>query len=51
MLAGLAQLRELPGLRQVNLTVDSDNYGAMQLYDSLGFMKERDMAAFRKTTG
>ncbi len=51
MLAGLAQLRGLPGLRQVNLTVDSDNYGAMQLYDSLGFMKERDMAAFRKTTG
>lgn len=51
MLAGLARLRELPGLHQINLTVDSDNHGAMRLYDSLGFVKERDMAAFRKKTG
>lgn len=48
MLAGLARLREMPGLRQVNLTVNTDNGPALRLYDSLGFVKERDMMAFRK---
>lgn len=48
MLAGLAQLRRMPGLRQVNLTVDGTNDKAKRLYDSLGFQKERDMVAFRK---
>jgi ribosomal protein S18 acetylase RimI-like enzyme len=48
MLAGLAGLRETPGLRQVNLTVAGDNEAALRLYDSLGFIKERDMIAFRK---
>lgn len=48
MLAGLAQLRRMPGLRQVNLTVVAGNEPAMRLYDSLGFVKERDMVAFRR---
>ncbi len=48
MLAGLAQLRRIPGLRQVNLTVASGNAAARQLYHSLGFVMEREMAAFRK---
>ncbi len=48
MLAGLAELRRLPGLRQVNLTVSAGNTAAMRLYDSLGFVKEREMAAFRR---
>ncbi len=46
MLAGLAQLRRMPGLRQVNLTVALGNDPAMRLYDSLGFVRERDMVAF-----
>ena len=49
MLAGLARLREMPGLHQVNLTVAGGNDPAMRLYDSLGFTKERDMVAYRKT--
>ncbi len=49
MLAGLARLREMPELRQVNLTVSGGNDAAMLLYDSLGFERERDMVAFRKT--
>lgn len=49
MLAGLTRLREMPGLHQVNLTVAGGNDPAMRLYDSLGFVKERDMVAFRKT--
>lgn len=48
MLAGLAQLRRMPGLRQVNLTVVAGNDPAMRLYDSLGFVKERDMVAYRR---
>ena len=48
MLAGLAELGRLPGLRQVNLTVAGGNTAAMRLYDSLGFVKEREMAAFRR---
>ena len=48
MLAGLAELRRLPELRQVNLTVAANNAAAMRLYDSLGFVKEREMAAFRR---
>ena len=48
MLAGLAELRRLPGLRQVNLTVAAGNTAAMRLYDSLGFVKEREMAAYRR---
>ncbi|MBP9502285.1 MAG: GNAT family N-acetyltransferase [Candidatus Promineofilum sp.] len=48
MLAGLFRLRHSPGLRQVNLTVNADNDPALRLYDSLGFVKERDMMAFRK---
>ncbi len=48
MLAGLAELRQMPGLRQVNLTVATGNTAAMRLYDSLGFIKEREMAAFRR---
>jgi ribosomal protein S18 acetylase RimI-like enzyme len=48
MLAGLAHLRRMPGLRQVNLTVAGDNEAAMRLYDTLGFIKERDMMAFQK---
>jgi len=48
MLAGLAELRRLPGLRQVNLTVAANNTTAMRLYDSLGFVKEREMSAFRR---
>lgn len=48
MLAGLSRLRAMPGLRQVNLTVDGGNTPARRLYESLGFAKERDMIAFRK---
>lgn len=48
MLAGLAWMRRMPGLRQVNLTVAGGNEAAMRLYDSLGFIKERDMMALRK---
>lgn len=51
MLAGLSSLRQMPGLRQVNLTVDGSNDPAKQLYYSLGFTKERDMVAFRKEVG
>lgn len=50
MLAGLSRLREMPGLRQVNLTVDAGNDAARQLYYSLGFQLEREMVAFRKAT-
>lgn len=49
MLAGLTPLRRMPGLRQVNLTVAGGNDPALRLYDSLGFVKERDMVAFRRT--
>lgn len=48
MLAGLARLRRMPGLRQINLTVATENEPARRLYDSLGFVKERDMMSFRK---
>lgn len=48
MLAGLTQLRQMPGLREVSLTVNAGNAPALRLYDSLGFVKERDMMAFRK---
>jgi ribosomal protein S18 acetylase RimI-like enzyme len=48
MLAGLARLRRMPGLRQINLTVATENESARRLYDSLGFVKERDMNSFRK---
>jgi ribosomal protein S18 acetylase RimI-like enzyme len=48
MLAGLARLRQTPGLRQVNLTVASGNAAARRLYHSLGFAVEREMVAFRK---
>ncbi len=48
MLAGLAELGRMPGLRQVNLTMAAGNTAAMRLYDSLGFVKEREMAAFRR---
>ena len=48
VLAGLSALRPMPGLRQVNLTVAAGNAAAMRLYDSLGFLKERDMVAWRK---
>lgn len=50
MQAGLAGLRQLPGLRQVNLTVNIKNSVAKRLYDSLGFVRERDMVAYRKQT-
>lgn len=48
MLAGLSRLRGMPNLHQVNLTVEGGNVPAMRLYESLGFVKERDMVAFRK---
>ncbi len=48
MLAGLAQLRAMPNLHQVNLTVEAGNLPAMRLYESLGFARERGMVAFRK---
>lgn len=48
MLAGLSRLREMPNLRQVNLTVDGSNDPARQLYYALGFEREREMVAFRK---
>jgi len=48
MLAGLSRLRAMPNLHQVNLTVEAGNLPAMRLYESLGFARERGMAAFRK---
>ena len=48
MLAGLSRLRGEAGLRQVNLSVAAGNTAAMTLYDSLGFVRERDMIAFRR---
>ena len=48
MLAGLSRLRGAAGLRQVNLSVAADNDPALALYDSLGFVRERDMIAFRR---
>jgi ribosomal protein S18 acetylase RimI-like enzyme len=48
MLAGLSRLREMPGLRQVNLSVAVGNAPAIALYDALGFVRERDMIALRK---
>lgn len=48
MLAGLSRLRQASELRQINLTVNAGNDPALRLYDSLGFVKERDMMAFRK---
>lgn len=48
VLAGLSALRPMPGLRQVNLSVAAGNEPAMRLYDSLGFVKERDMVAWQK---
>ena len=47
MLAGLSRLRGAAGLRQVNLSVAAGNDPALALYDSLGFVRERDMIAFR----
>ena len=48
MLAGLSRLRGAAGLRQVNLSVAAGNDPALALYDSLGFVRERDMIAFRR---
>lgn len=48
MLAGLDRIRATPGVRQVNLTVAAGNSAATTLYDALGFVRERDMIAFRK---
>ncbi len=48
MLAGLSRMRGEAGLRQVNLSVAAGNTAAMTLYDSLGFVRERDMIAFRR---
>jgi ribosomal protein S18 acetylase RimI-like enzyme len=48
MLAGLSRLRGAAGLRQVNLTVAGGNEAALALYDALGFVRERDMIAFRR---
>lgn len=48
MLAGLSRLRGEAGLRQVNLSVAAGNEAALALYDSLGFVRERDMIAFRR---
>lgn len=47
MLAGLSQMRGIDGIRQVNLTVAAGNEPALRLYDSLGFLRERNMVAFR----
>ncbi len=48
MLAGLSRLRGAAGLRQVNLSVAAGNEAALALYDALGFIRERDMIAFRR---
>ncbi|CUS05860.1 protein of unknown function [Candidatus Promineifilum breve] len=48
VLAGLSALRPMPGLRQVSLSVAAGNEAAMNLYDALGFIKERDMVAWQK---
>lgn len=48
MLAGLAIIRQYPGFRQANLTVDRQNTPALRLYDSLGFIHERDMVSYRR---
>ena len=48
MLAGLSRLRGATGLRQVNLSVAAGNAPALALYDALGFVRERDMIAFRR---
>ena len=48
MLAGLSRLRGAAGLRQVNLSVAAGNEAALALYDALGFVRERDMIAFRR---
>ncbi len=48
MLAGLSRLRGAAGLRQVNLSVAVGNEAALALYDALGFVRERDMIAFRR---
>lgn len=48
MLAGLARQRVTPNLHQVNLTVKPDNLPALRLYESLGFVRERGMVAFRR---
>lgn len=48
VLAGLNALRPMPDLRQVNLSVAAGNMAAMNLYDALGFIKERDMVAWQK---
>ena len=48
MLAGLSRIRGEAGLRQVNLSVAAGNTAAMTLYDDLGFVRERDMIAFRR---
>ena len=48
MLAGLSRLRGAAGLRQVNLSVAASNAAALALYDDLGFVRERDMIAFRR---
>lgn len=48
LLAALARLGQYPGFKQANLTVDRHNTPALSLYDSLGFVRERDMVAFRR---
>jgi len=48
MLAGLARMRPMPGLRQINLSVSAGNSAAIALYDNLGFVRERDMVALRR---
>ena len=48
MLAGLARMRGAPGLRQVNLSVAAANTPARTLYEDLGFLWERDMAAYQR---
>jgi ribosomal protein S18 acetylase RimI-like enzyme len=48
MLAGLDRFQRYPTFKQVNLTVDRKNLAALRLYDSLGFIHERDMVAYRR---
>jgi len=41
-------MRGAPGLRQVNLSVAAANTPARTLYEDLGFLWERDMAAYQR---